>query len=153
MDEIDRKILNLLQKDAGMAIRDVAERAGTSEPTCWRRVKALEASGVLKSRVALVDQAKVNLGVTGFILIRTDNHNEDWTKDFAKGVARIPEVVEFHRMAGDVDYLLKIVVPDIQGYDAVYKRLIMVADLSDVSASFSMETLKSTTELPLQYAE
>lgn len=151
MDEIDRRILEALQHDANLSVRDLAEKVRTSEPTCWRRIRALEKAGVIKARVAIVDPEAINLGLTGFILVRTEKHNEAWTKHFAEGVARIPEVVEFHRMTGDVDYLLKIVAPDIRGYDDVYKRLIKVADLSDVSASFSMETLKSTTVLPLTY--
>ena len=153
MDKTDLRILAALQNDGSLSVKEVSEKVGASEPTCWRRIKALEEAGVLKARVAIVDRAAVNLGLTGFILIKTANHTDGWLKDFAAGVARIPEVVEFHRMSGDVDYLLKIVAPDIAGYDAVYKKLIKTAALSDVSASFSMEVLKETTVLPLNYAQ
>lgn len=108
---------------------------------------------MIDKRVVILNPEKVNVALTGFILIRTSNHDADWLETFSKGVMAIPEIVEFHRMAGDIDYLLKVVVPDIGGYDTLYKKLITVADLSDVSASFSMECIKSTTELPLDYAE
>ena len=151
MDDIDRRILKALQEDASGSVAEVAERAGISQTPCWRRIKRLEEAGYIKKRVALLDAQKLNLGLTGYVLIRTANHSDEWVQKFAEGIRQIPEVVEFHRMTGDVDYLLKIVAPDIKGYDDIYKRLIRTAELSDVSASFSMEEMKQTTELPLDY--
>lgn len=153
IDHTDTKILAALQADSSLSVARLAEISDTSEPTCYRRLKRLEQLGVIKSRVTLVDQALVNLSMTGFILVRTSNHNDKWLKKFSEGIQRIPEVLEFHRMTGDIDYLLKIVAPDLIGYDRIYKQLIKVAELSDVTASFSMECLKYTTQLPLHYAE
>lgn len=152
MDEIDCRILDCLQKDAAMPIGEIAERVGLSASPCWRRIQKLEADGVIRGRVALLDAEKLNVGVTVFVTIRTRHHNMEWAERFCRAVAEIPEVVEFYRMSGQVDYLLRVVVPDIAGYDAVYKRLIAVADLDDVSSSFAMERIKSTTALPLRYA-
>ena len=151
MDRIDRKILRLLQQDATLSIAGIAEQVGLSTTPCWRRIQNLEASGVIRGRVALLNQEMVNVGTTVFVAVRTNHHNSEWLDRFAEAVVGIDEVVEFHRMSGDVDYLLKIVVPDIAGYDRVYKRLIGMVELSDVSSSFSMERIKSTTELPLDY--
>jgi Lrp/AsnC family transcriptional regulator len=152
MDQTDTKILSLLQDDATLSIAAIAEQVNLSPTPCWRRIQALEKTGVVRRRVALLDPASVNLGVTVFVRLRTRNHDAAWLKKFARGVSRIEEVVEFHRLSGDVDYLLKIVVPDIAGYDTVYKRLIAVAEFSDISANFVMETIKGTTALPLTYA-
>jgi Lrp/AsnC family transcriptional regulator len=149
MDQIDLRILNTLQKDASGSIADIAERSGTSQTPCWRRIKRMEEEGIIKKKVALLDQEKLNMGLTGFILIRTAEHDEEWLDGFAKGVQEMPEVLEFHRMTGEVDYLLRVVTTDLKSYDAIYKKLIKVAKLSDVSACFSMECLKMTTELPL----
>jgi Lrp/AsnC family transcriptional regulator len=149
MDHVDLRILNTLQKDASGSIADIAERSGTSQTPCWRRIKRLEEEGVIKKRVALLDQEKLNIGLTGFILVRTAEHDDEWLESFAKGVQAMPEVLEFHRMTGEVDYLLRIVTSDLKGYDKIYKKLIKIAKLSDVSACFSMECLKVTTELPL----
>lgn len=153
LDQIDRKILATLQSDASGSVAEIAERAGVSQTPAWRRIKRLEDEGIIRKRVALLDPAKLNLGLTGFILIRTATHSEEWLQKFADGVSRIPEVIELHRMSGDIDYLVKFMVDSIAGYDALYKRLIKVANLSDVSAGFSMECLKYTTELPLDYAK
>lgn len=153
MDQIDRKILASLQEDASGSVAEIAERAGVSQTPCWRRIKRLEDEGIIRKRVALLDPSRLNLGLTGFILIRTATHSEEWLRKFADGVARIPEVIELHRMSGDIDYLVKFMVDSIAGYDALYKRLIKVAELSDVSAGFSMECLKYTTELPLDYVK
>lgn len=152
MDQIDRKILRCLQDDTSLSVAELAERVGLSSTPCWRRVQALERDGVILRRVALVDPAKLNLGVTVFVRLKTSQHSEAWLKRFARAVGTIPEIVEFYRMSGDIDYLLKIVVPDIAGYDAVYQRLIAKVDFSDVSANFAMETIKSTTALPVDYA-
>jgi Lrp/AsnC family transcriptional regulator len=152
MDRIDKKILDCLQNDATLPVGDIAARVGLSATPCWRRIRNLEKAGVIQRRVALLDPEKLNLGITVFVALKTSQHNYEWLENFAKVVSEIDEVVEFYRMSGDTDYLLRIVVPDIAGYDAVYKRLIQVADLSDVSSSFAMERIKYTTALPLSYA-
>lgn len=152
LDWIDRRILACLQEDATMSIAAVAERAGISASPCWRRIRRLEAEGVIRRRVALLDPVKMQVGVTVFVSIRTSHHNMDWAERFCRAVNQIPEVLEFHRMSGNVDYLLRVVVPDIAAYDGVYKRLIKAADLLDVSSSFSMEQIKYTTALPTDYA-
>ena len=153
MDSTDTRILALLQADASLSIADIADRVNLSPTPCWRRIQAMEKQGVIRGRVALLDAGSINVGVTVFVRLSTRSHDAGWLKTFAHGVSKIDEVVEFHRLSGDVDYLLKIVVPDIAGYDAVYKRLIAVAEFSDVSANFVMETIKGTTALPLTYAE
>jgi Lrp/AsnC family transcriptional regulator, cysteine-sensing transcriptional activator len=153
MDEIDRKILRSVQEDGSRSLAELAEIAGLSPTPCWRRVQNLEKAGVIKGRVALLDAEKLNVGTTVFVRIKTSQHNYEWLEQFAKVVAEIEEVVEFYRMSGDIDYLLRVVVPDIAGYDAVYKRLIKAADLADVSSSFAMEKIKSTTALPLSYVD
>jgi len=152
MDAIDRKLLEILQQDADTPLANLAARVQLSSTPCWRRVQKMRAAGVIRKNVALCDAAKLNLGVTVFVSVRTNQHTQSWLERFARGVKEIPEVVEFYRMSGDVDYLLRVVVPDIAGYDAVYKKLIKVADLYDVSSSFAMEQLKYTTALPLGYA-
>ncbi|APZ41830.1 Lrp/AsnC family transcriptional regulator [Acidihalobacter ferrooxydans] len=151
MDKFDRRILACLQADATLAVADIAQRVGLSATPCWRRIQKLEAAGVITKRVALLDPEKLNVGVTVFVSVRTSEHDMAWLQRFAEGVASISEVVELYRMSGDVDYLLRIQVPDIAAYDAVYKRLIGLARLQDVSSSFAMERIKSTTELPLAY--
>ncbi len=153
MDDIDRSILTNLQDDATLSLNEIAGRVGLSPTPCWRRIQKLEESGVIRARVALLDGAKLNVGVTVFVSIRTNQHNSEWLEKFAEAVAAIPEVVEFYRMSGEIDYLLRVVVPNIEAYDAFYKRLIDVIDLSDVSSSFAMEQIKYTTALPLAYAE
>jgi len=151
MDRIDRKILACLQRDAGLSVAEVAAAVGLSTTPCWRRIQKLEDAGVIAARVALLDRTKLNLGVTVFVRLKTSQHNYEWLEIFSAAVARMEEVVEFYRMSGDIDYLLKIVVPDIASYDVVYKRLIRAADLSDVSSSFALEEIKFTTALPLDY--
>ena len=151
MDATDLRILDILQRDATLSIAEIAERVHLSPTPCWRRIQTLERDGVVRRRVALVDAASVNLGVTVFVRLKTRSHDADWLENFAREVAGIDEVVEVHRLSGDVDYLLKIMVPDIAGYDAVYKRLIAVSEFSDVSSNFAMETLKASTVLPLSY--
>jgi Lrp/AsnC family transcriptional regulator len=153
MDEINRKILKILQQDATVPVAEIAERVGLSTTPCWRRIQAMERSGLIQRRVAVLDRKKLNVGVTVFVRLKTSQHNSEWLESFAKSVAGIEEVVEFYRMSGDVDYLLKIVVPDIDTYDSVYKRLIRSANLSDVSSSFAMEEIKHTTAVPVGYAD
>jgi Lrp/AsnC family transcriptional regulator len=152
MDDIDLRILACLQKDATTAVSEVSRQVGLATTPCWNRIKKLEANGVIRSRVALLDAAKLNVGVTVFVAVRTNQHNSAWLEKFAEAVASFPEVVEFYRMSGDIDYLLRVVVPDIGAYDGFYKRLIDKIDLSDVSSSFAMEQIKYTTALPLEYA-
>ena len=149
MDSIDRKILRELQRDCSGSIAEIADRAGVSQTPCWRRIKKLEEAGYIKQRAALLDQDLLNLGMTAYVMIKTSHHDDSWLARFSEGVSLIPEVIEIHRMAGDIDYLLKIVATDMSDYDRIYKRLITVAELFDVSASFSMERIKSSTELPL----
>ena len=151
MDKQDRKILELLQKDGALTAAEVAERIGLSKAPCWRRIRRLEEEGVIKQTVALLNARHLNLGTTVFVTLKTANHSEAWFEKFVKAVRDIPEVVEIHRMSGDVDYLMRIVVPDIDAYDVVYKRLIAAVEFKDVSASFSLETIKYTTALPLSY--
>jgi Lrp/AsnC family transcriptional regulator len=135
-----------------MPMAKLAEAVGLSPTPCWRRVQRLRDDGVITAQVALLDRRKLNLGVTVFVSVRTNQHTEAWYRRFHATVSAIPEVVEFYRMSGDVDYLLRVVVPSIEAYDAVYKRLIRSSELFDVSSSFAMEEIKFTTALPLDYA-
>ncbi len=151
MDAFDRKILAILQQDSSLSVAEVAERVGLSATPCWRRIRNLQDAGVIEREAAILNPDKLNVGVTVFVNIRTTQHNIDWFERFAGVVAKIDEVVEFYRMSGDVDYLLRIVVPDIAAYDEVYKRLIAEIELSDVTSSFAMERIKHTTALPLNY--
>jgi Lrp/AsnC family transcriptional regulator len=153
LDAIDARILSLLQENSDIQISEIAAAVGLSTTPCWRRVQRLRESGVIRRNVALLDAAKVNVGVTVFVSVRTGRHSREWLDQFKAKVQTISEVVEFYRMSGVVDYLLRVVVPDIAAYDAVYKRLIEGADLLDVSSSFSMEEIKYTTALPLTYVK
>ena len=152
MDRTDREILACLQEDATMPVAEIARRVGLSSTPCWRRLQKLEEAKVIRARVALLDSKKLNVGVTVFVFVRTSRHSLDWLEKFANAVDEMPEVVEFYRMSGEVDYLLRVVVPDIEAYDRFYKRLISRIELSDVSSSFAMEQIKYTTALPLDYA-
>ena len=149
LDPTDRRILRELQADATLPIAELAERAGLSQTPCWKRVKRLEAEGVIERRVALLDRERLDLGLVVFVAVRAARHDEAWLNDFARGAAALPEVTEFYRMSGETDYLLKVVVRDIAAYDRFYKRLIAVVPLGDVSSSFAMEQIKFTTALPL----
>ncbi|MDF3813068.1 Lrp/AsnC family transcriptional regulator [Rhodopseudomonas sp. BAL398] len=149
LDELDRKILATLQIDSSLSMQEVADRVGLSSTPCWRRIQKLEKSGYIKKRVALLDADKLNLGVSVFIAVRTNQHNAEWVQRFRSIVNSFPEVVDFYRLSGEVDYLIRAVVPDIAAYDDVYQRLIAKIDLQDVSSMFTMEQIKSTTELPL----
>ena len=151
MDRIDKGILALLQRNSATPIGEIAESVGLSPTPCWRRIKKMEEEGVIRRRVVLADGAALNLSLTAFVAVKTAQHSEGWLKKFAETIRRIPEVVEFHRMSGDVDYLMKVVCPDMAHFDRVYKKLITVAEFSDVRSTFSMEQLKYTTELPLDY--
>jgi Lrp/AsnC family transcriptional regulator len=151
VDRLDRKILQILQEDATVPVAEIGRRVGLSTTPCWRRIQKLEEDGVIVRRAALLDPKKINTKVTAFVAITTNQHNEEWLKRFAEVIQDLPEVVEFYRMAGQVDYLLRVVVPDIEAYDNLYKRLIAKIDISDVSTTFAMEQIKYTTALPLNY--
>ena len=151
MDAIDRKILAVLQEDASLSVAEIGSRVGLSSTPCWKRIQRLEADGVILKRVALVDQDRLGLGVTVFVSIETGDHSEAWLTRFADVVQTMPEVMEFYRMAGDIDYMLRVVVPDIAGYDMAYRKLIRAVQLSDVSSSFAMERLKYSTALPVDF--
>ena len=149
MDAVDRKILVVVQKDASLSVAEIGQRVGLSSTPCWKRLQRLEAEGVIMRRVALVDPDKIGLGITVYVSIETGDHSEEWLKKFAEFVGAMPQVMEFYRMAGDVDYMLRVVVPDIAGYDAFYKKLIGTVPLKNVTSRFAMERIKSTTALPI----
>lgn len=153
MDLVDQKILGFLQRDISASVGEIAESVGLSATPCWRRIKKLEDAGIIKSRVALLDPTKININLTAFVMVKTAQHNQTWLTQFSQRVATVPEVIELHRMSGEIDYLLKVVCKDMASFDEVYKRLISLAEFSDVSSTFSMEILKHTTELPLTYCE
>ncbi len=149
LDAIDRKILAVLKENAALSVAEIGARVGLSSTPCWKRIQRLEADGVILRRVALVDQDRIGLGISVFVSVETDDHSQEWLDRFAKTVTAMPEVMEFYRMAGDVDYMLRVVVPDIAGYDAFYKRLIATVPLKNVTSRFAMERIKSTTALPI----
>ena len=152
MDRIDKKILALLQTDASMPVSVIASKVALSTTPCWRRIQNFEKSGVINKRVTLLNRDELNIGIDVFVAIKTSQHNAKWLEKFAKAVTSFSEVVEFYRMSGEIDYLMRVVVPDIHSFDNFYKRLIQKVDIDDVSSSFAMERLKYTTELPLDYA-
>lgn len=149
MDAIDRKILAVVQEDASLSVAEIGQRVGLSSTPCWKRLQRLEADGVILRRVALVAPEKIGLGITVFVSVETGDHSNDWLKKFADTVSAMPEVMEFYRMAGDVDYMLRVVVADIAGYDTFYKKLIASVSLKNVTSRFAMERIKSTTALPI----
>ena len=149
MDKTDRKNLAELQENAAQPVADIARKVGLSVTPCWRRIQRLEETGVIRKRVALLDPQKIGVGMSVFVAVRTDQHNADWLQNFATMISDMPEVVEFYRMSGDVDYMLRVVVANMAAYDAFYKRLISEVALTDVSSSFAMEEIKYTTALPL----
>ena len=149
---MDKKILDILQNDCTLPVAEIGKRVGLSTTPCWRRIQKLEELGVVLRRVAVLDAKKVNVGVTVFVSITTSHHTQDWLDRFHAALNEFPEVVEFYRMSGQVDYLLRVVVPDIERYDTFYKKLIGRIELSDVSSAFAMEQIKFTTALPLDYA-
>lgn len=145
MDSIDRKILTALQADATISIAELADRVGLSQTPCWKRVQRLEAKGIITGRVALVAPEKIGLGLTVFVQVETPDHSVHWLDRFARAITAMPEVMEFYRMAGDVDYLLRVVVADMADYDRFYKKLIQEFQLKNVTSRFAMERIKSTT--------
>ena len=151
LDDIDIKILTFLQRDCTISVADIGKEVGLSTTPCWRRIQKLEEMGIIQRRVAILDARKVNAGVTVFVSISTDQHSLAWLEKFHAAVASLPEVVEFYRMSGEVDYLLRVVVPDIAAYDTFYKKLIARVEISKVSSAFAMEQIKNTTVLPLDF--
>ncbi len=149
MDAIDRKILAVVQQDASLSVADIGQKVGLSSTPCWKRLQRLEADGVIMRRVALIDPEKVGLGITVFVSVENGDHSQEWLAKFAEVVNAMPEVMEFYRMAGDVDYVLRVVVHDMQSYDTFYKKLIATVPLKNVTSRFAMERIKSTTALPI----
>jgi Lrp/AsnC family transcriptional regulator len=153
LDDTDIKILSILQDDCTRPVADIGKEVGLSTTPCWRRIQKLEEAGVVRGRVAVLDPHLINVGVTVFIEIKTNQHTLDWLERFRAAIIDMSEVVEAYRMAGEVDYLLRVVVPDIAAYDDFYKRLISRLEISKVSSAFAMEQMKYTTALPLQFAK
>lgn len=149
MDATDRKILNLLQTDASLTVKQIAEQIPLSVTPCWKRIQKLEENGVIRARVALLDSKKINANVTVFVAIKTGQHTREWIERFNTEVYKLPEVMEIYRMSGEIDYLLRVVVSSIQDYDQFYKKLIDRIELSSVVSSFAMEQIKYTTALPI----
>ena len=152
MDAIDRKILAVMQDDASLSVAEIGSRVGLSSTPCWKRIQRLEADGVIQKRVALIDPVKIGLGITVFVSVETGDHSQDWLGRFAETVRGMPEVMEFYRMAGDVDYMLRVVVADMASYDVFYKKLISAVPLKNVTSRFAMEKIKSVTALPVPAA-
>jgi Lrp/AsnC family transcriptional regulator len=151
IDSTDRKILKLLQEDASLSVAEIAERVNLTSTPCWRRIQKLENEGYVRRRVALLDREKLGLGITVLIAVRTNQHSVEWLERFHNAVSNMPEVVDFLRLSGEIDYMIRVVVPDIRTFDSFYKRLIGQVELYDVSSMFAMEEIKTTTELPLDY--
>ncbi len=152
LDEMDIKILSILQEDCTRPVAEIGKEVGLSTTPCWRRIQKLEEAGVIQRRAAILDPLKVNAGVTVIVSIKTDQHSHAWLERFHGAVTDFPEVVEFYRMSGEIDYMLRVVVPDIAAYDAFYKKLIARIEVAKVSSAFAMEQIKYTTALPLEFA-
>lgn len=150
MDSVDQKILNLLQLDASLTVKQIAAQISLSVTPCWKRIQKLEAQGFIRARVALLDAKKVNADVTVFVAIKTDQHTAEWIERFSGAVSDMPQVMEIYRMSGEIDYLLKVVVSSIEAYDRFYKKLVDRIELSHVTSSFAMEQMKYTTALPIK---
>ncbi len=151
LDKYDKMILSILQEDADSSLNDIAEKVSLTKNPCWRRIQKLQELGYIRKKVALLNAQKINLGVTVFVNITTNQHTVEWFDTFSQAVNDIPEIIEFYRMSGNVDYILKIVVPSIQEYDSVYKKLIKKVDIYNVDSYFAMEELKNNSALPLAY--
>ena len=152
LDDRDRRILDLLQLDADLPAAEIAERVSLSPSACSRRIARLREAGYVARRVAILDRRRAGLPTTVFVVLRAGRHSAEWLDGFRRAVAAIPEIVEVHRLTGNFDYILKVVLPDVERYDDIYKRLVGRIELSDVSAYISMETLKLETALPTGYA-
>lgn len=151
MDPTDKRILGVLQEDASLSVAEIAERVNLTATPCWRRIQRLERDGFIRRKVAILDKERMGLGITVFVAVKTNKHSAEWLTQFHKLVAGMPEVIDFVRLAGSIDYLIRVVVPDVQSYDAFYKRLIDKMEFYDISSMFQMEEIKSTTALPLTY--
>ena len=149
MDDIDRQLIDILQRDATLSIAQMAERVGLSATPCWKRIQKLEAQGVITRRVAVVDPERVGVGLSVLVSVEAGEHTPAWLERFSAGVDAMPEVMEVYRMAGDVDYMLRVVVADMQSYDVFYKKLIGAVPLKNVTSRFAMEKIKSVTALPV----
>ncbi|CEO39922.1 Lrp/AsnC family transcriptional regulator [Photobacterium kishitanii] len=150
LDSVDRTLLRLLQDDATMPLAELAEAVNLTTTPCWKRLKRLEEDGILRQRVALLDPVKLGIAFTAFVQIKTSNHSQDWFNHFVSTVTEFPEVMEFYRMAGEYDYMMKVQVADMQAFDNLYKKLVAsVSDLTNVTSTFAMEPLKYTTALPV----
>jgi Lrp/AsnC family transcriptional regulator len=150
LDHTDRAILRLIQRDAALSLAEIAAEVGLTPTPCWKRIRRMEQSGVITGRVALLDPAKVGLGLSIFVAIETGDHSAPWIESFAATVEKMPEIVDCWRLGGDVDYLLRVVVPDMAAFDAFYRRLTAdVTSLRKVTSRFAMERVKSTTALPI----
>ena len=149
LDDIDYRILAILQQDAAQSVDVISEQVALSRNACWRRIKAMETRGIIRARVTLLDPVKIGCPLTVLVLIRTDHHSDTWRKDFAIAVAALPEITSAQRMTGDLDYVLRVQLADVAAYDVFYKRLTSRISVSDISASFVMEDIKDTTALPL----
>lgn len=153
MDAVDRKILDLLQADAALTVKQIAAQVHLSPTPCWKRIQKLETDGYIRARVALLDPKKINADVTVFVAIRTAHHTAQWIEEFSRAVRDMPEVMEIYRMSGEVDYLLRVAVSSIEAYDRFYKQLVGRIELSNVTSSFAMEQIKYTTALPINVNE
>ena len=153
LNEIDLRLIAILQQDASIAVDELASRVGLTKTPCWRRLQKLDKSGVIKRKVALLDAKLLDLSVSVFVQVKTSKHDSDWLEQFSATVSAFPEVVDFYRMSGEYDYLLRVVVKDIASYDAFYQRFIQATSLTDVTSSFAMEEIKRSTELPLILSE
>ena len=149
MDQTDLRILRILQEDSSLPVSDVAKKVGLSASPCWKRIKRMQDEGIIKYQISVLDAERLGFGLTVFINIKTGEHSTNWLKEFSATVTAMPEVMELHRIAGDVDYMLKVIVPDMAAFDAFYKGLIGTAALTEVSSYFTMETIKETTALPI----
>ena len=149
MDEMDRRILRILQEDCSLPASDVARQVGLSSSPCWKRINRMQNDGIINRQTAVLDAARLGFGLTVFVSIKTGEHSSNWLEEFSNDITAMPEVMEFHRMAGEVDYMLKVVVRDMASFDEFYKHLIGITALSDVTSRFSMERIKETTALPI----
>lgn len=152
MDSFDRHILSLLQNDGSMSLAEISEQIGLSQTPCWRRIQQLEQNGIIRKKVALLDPEKLNVGLTVFVSLKTNEHNPEWAKTVDSFANSSAEIIEFYRLSGDTDYMMKVLVPDMKAYDEFYQKLIRQAGFSDVSSSFAMEQMKYSTEVPLAYS-
>lgn len=150
-DDIDRKILDILQYDSDLPIAVIAERSGLSQTPCWRRIRRMEAEGLIRKRVVLLDHRKANVPLTVFIAVKATKHSKEWLADFKRLISEMEEVLEAYRLTGEVDYMLRIAVPDIESYDRLYNRMIERLEFSSVVSSIAMEEMKFTTAIPTRY--